>query len=180
MLRWILLVLLLFAMGFLGIAFLPGSVEGNYRGLAPSCMCDGISFIQLRGGKLIYYNSNHPPASIMGRYQKSPDGGVEVWLTEWRKDQPEKLLFKAYPRFLITQFVGAEDGQKSWCLKWPSIGRVGEALQTQEVSEVHPRKENISSRDIYDRNLKWIRYETKIGKGKWTEQAAAPPEGGNH
>ncbi len=173
MLRRILLVLLLLAVVFLGIAFLPGSVEGNYRGLESSCGCDGISFLNLRQGQMIQYYSAHPPASFMGRYQNSPDGGVEVWLTGWREAQPEKLIFKAYPRFLITQFVGAEDGQKSWCWKWPSIGRIGEALQLQEVSEVHPRKENISSRDIYDRNLKWIRHETKIGKGKWMERAKA-------
>lgn len=173
MLRRILLVLLLLAIGFVGIAFLPGSVEGNYRGrIVTSCGCDGISFINLRQGRMILYFSAHPPALIMGRYTNAPDGAVEIWGNRAKIDGSERLDFKAYPRFLITKFVSPDEGRDYWCWKWPSFGRIGEALQAQELSVVHPRKENTSSRDIYDRNLKWIRHETKIGKGKWTVESS--------
>ena len=67
MLRRMLLVLLLLALVFLGIAFLPGSVEGNYRGrIVSACGCDGISFLNLRQGRMIHYYSAHPPAFFMG------------------------------------------------------------------------------------------------------------------
>lgn len=173
MLRRILLVLLLLAIAFLGIAFLPGSVEGNYRGIASSCGCDGISFINLQQGRIIHYFSAHPPASIMGRYQKAPDGGVDLWLTNWLEGEPEKHVFKVYPRFLITKFVSPDEGRDYWCWKWPSLGRIGESLHHQEVSLLNARTGSTLTREIYNHDLKWIRHETKIGKGKWTVDASS-------
>ena len=170
-----LLALLLLALVFLGIAFLPGSVEGNYRGrIVSSCGCDSVNFLNLRSGVMIKYSSAHPPADIMGRYQMAANGVVEVWLTNWREGEPEKLVFKAYSRFLITQFVSAEDGRKSWCWKWPSIGKIGESLRFQEIHSSILKKEGTWTREVYDQNLKWIRHETKVGKGKWTDQNSGP------
>jgi hypothetical protein len=63
--KWLklrLLVLRATLVGFLfggilpGIAFLPGEVEGNYRGgFVSSCGCDSVTFINLREGKMLTY-----------------------------------------------------------------------------------------------------------------------------
>ena len=173
-----LLVLLLLALVFLGIAFLPGNVEGNYRGLASSCGCDSVTFLNLRDGLLIEYRSAHPPATIMGRFQMSENGVVDVWLTNWREGEPDKLIFKAYPRFLITRFVAVEGGQASWHWKWPSIGNIGESLRFQEIHSTILKKEGTWIREVYDRDLRWIRHETKIGKGKWMVESGGSTSDG--
>lgn len=170
MLSWIVALLLLLALVFVAVAFLPGRVEGNYRGrIVSSCACDGISFLNLRDGRMILYHSAHPPAEILGRYQSGPDG-VELWLKQFQGHESEKLLLKAYPRFLITKFVDPSDGLESWNWKWPTLGRIGEALRTQEIASINAREGNKASREILGHDLKWIRHETKTGKNPWTTE----------
>lgn len=167
-----LLVLLLLGGSFLGVAFLPGEVEGNYRGIASSCGCDGITFINLRDGKMITYHSAHPPAWLSGRYQKGNDT-VELYLSSLRSKEGETMLMKAYSRFLITKFVDASEGKEYWCWKWPAIGSIGESLRTQEVSAMRIGEDGVTRRNVFDCDLKLVRSEIKTGPNQWAEQAAA-------
>ena len=105
--------LVVFLLGgiFLGIAFLPGEVEGNYRGgFVSSCGCDSVTFINLREGKILTYHSAHPPAWLSGRYQKT-NGAVELYLGGEQLKREEIFLMRAYPRFLTTKFVDDEEEQ---------------------------------------------------------------------
>jgi hypothetical protein len=164
------LVLLLLGGLFLGIAFLPGQVEGNYRGIASSCGCDGITFINLREGKLITYHSAHPPAWLSGRYQNA-NGAVELYLDGLRSKEAENMFMKAYPRFLITKFVSDSEGEVYWCWKWPAIGRIGESLRTQEVTAMRIGEDGVTRRNVFDCDLKPVRSEIKTGPNQWAEQA---------
>lgn len=162
------LILVLLGASFLGVAFLPGEVEGNYRGIASSCGCDGITFLNLREGKMITYYSAHPPAWLSGRYQKA-DGAVKLYLGGEQLKDKETLLMRAYPRFLITKFVDDEENKEYWCWKWPAIGRIGESLRTQEVSAMFTEEGNVRRRNVFDCDLKFLRSEILIGKNQWAE-----------
>jgi hypothetical protein len=163
------LVFLLLGGLFLGVAFLPGEVEGNYRGIASSCGCDGITFTNLRGGKMITYHSAHPPAWLSGRYQNA-NGVVELYLDGLQSKEAESLLMRAYPRFLITKFVDESEGKQYWCWKWPALGRIGEALRRQEVSAMRIGEDGVMRRNVFDCDLKRVRSEIKIGPNQWAEQ----------
>jgi hypothetical protein len=163
------LILVLLGGSFLGVAFLPGEIEGNYRGIASSCGCDGITFINLREGKMITYFSAHPPAWLSGRYQKA-GAAVELYLDGLRSDEGETLMMRAYPRLLITKFVDDSEGKEYWCWKWPAVGRIGESLRTQEVSAMRIEEDGVVRRSVFDCDLKLVRSEIKTGLNQWVEQ----------
>jgi hypothetical protein len=165
-----LLALLLLGGLFFGIAFLPGDVEGNYRGIASSCACDSITFISLHDGKMVTYNSAHAPASLDGRYSVSTDGSIEIFLTKLRAGEAEQLVMNAYPRFLLTKFVSLSDGDEYWCWKWPALGRTGEALAGQEITSMVLQKDGSLTRKVFDRDFNFLKAERKIGKNQWAEQ----------
>lgn len=155
-----LLVLLAAAGLFVGIAFLPGSVEGNYRGLVSSCGCDGISFTNLREGKVMTYFTAHPPASLDGYYSESSDGSVELFCGKWGVED-EYLRMTAYPRLLITKFEDGDGGNVFWSWKWPSFGRIGEALAGQEIVETKLEADHFITRKVFDHDLNFLRSESK-------------------
>lgn len=166
-----LLGLLALSVVFFGVAFLPGSVEGNYRGIASSCGCDSITFINLRKGKMMTYHTAHPPAWLSGRYGQEADGSVDMFLYKLHEDRQEELFMKAYPRLLITKFVSQTEDREYWCWKWPRLGRIGEAISGQDIVAMELHEDGPTTREVFDRRLKLLRTEVKIGPNQWAEAA---------
>lgn len=168
-----LLGLLVLSVLFFGVAFLPGSVEGNYRGIASSCGCDSITFINLRKGKMMTYHTAHSPAWLDGRYRQATDGSVDMYLFRLRDDPQELLFMKAYPRLLITKFVSQTEDQEYWCWKWPGLGRIGEAIRGQDIVAMELPEDGPMTREVFDTQLNLLRKEVKIGPNQWAEQDAS-------
>ena len=59
--KWLLLTFSLLALLLL-VAFLPGTVEGNYRGIASSYSSDTDTFLNFRDNKIVSYHVPNPPA----------------------------------------------------------------------------------------------------------------------
>ena len=162
--RWLvrcLLALLMTASIFLAVAFLPGSIEGNYRGIAPGCGCDSYNFLNFRDGKWVHYSTNHPPAFLDGQYQKRADGSVDVFLQGIKANEKERLMYRAYPRFLITKFVSVSTGDVDWDWKWPLFGETRTAVQNHEIKLMVLEDNGWAVSTYYDKDFKFIRQETK-------------------
>lgn len=157
---------------FFGVAFLPGSVEGNYRGIASSCGYDCITFINLRMDKVMTYHTAHDPAYLIGRYEQATDGSVQIFLYELRDHNREKLIMKAYPRMFITRFVSQTEDKEYWRWKWPGLGQIGEAIRGQDIVALELHENGPMTRDVFDGRLKLLRTEVKIGPNQWAEKGA--------
>jgi hypothetical protein len=96
-----------------------------------------------------------------------------MFMQNLRADEPEKLFMKAYPRLLITKFVGQSDGEVYWCWKWPLFGVTKEAYKSQEISSIILERDGSTKRLIYDQDFRLIRREIKTGPNQWAEQVAA-------
>lgn len=179
--RWVLrgMTILLIAVAlFLAIAFLPGSFEGNYRGkLAPTCGCDSRNFLSFRSEKMVWYSTDHPPADLFGRYQKSADGSIEVFLVTFDAGKKDELLFRAYSRFLITKFVSVPEGNVDWCWKWPLFGETRKAFENHEIKSIG-RNNDIIETKYYDKDFRVVRTETKPAKKRIPEVSSEtnPPK----
>jgi len=160
--RWIRRGLVAVAVGvgvFFAVAFLPGSIEGNYLGTI-DCMCDSVNFVRYTDGRLIVYSSNHPPAVHFGRYEEGPDGSIDVFSLPWMPDESEQQLYRAYPRLLVTKFVRVDDGAVFWLWKRPSLGKMKRAIDNHEIEYAMIHEDRIE-RTFYNNQFEVLRRETK-------------------
>ena len=131
---WGLAVLLASIGVFIGIALLPGSLDGVYRGMAPECGCDSVNFIYCTNGRLVLYKSEHPPADFVGKYEMGRDGVCSLYLFSTWAGKNDELWYRAYPHFLVTRFAETKSGEWSqWCWKWPKIGVIGKTMKEHEI-----------------------------------------------
>lgn len=162
---------------FIGIALLPGSLDGVYRGMAPECGCDSVNFIYCTNGRLVLYKSEHPPADFVGKYEMGRDGVCSLYLFSTWAGKNDELWYRAYPHFLVTRFAETKSGEWSqWCWKWPKIGVIGKTMKEHEiVRQVIVGKGRVAT-TRFDRNFQKIGEETIT---KQDPKSAGPPAGNN-
>ncbi len=146
---------------FLGIALMPGKLEGIYR-QGPSCMCDSVHFSDYRDGRMILYGTGHPPAEIFCRYETDANNVSTIHILGFKEGEEDIPFMKAYPRLLVTRFVKIEDGSSRWDWKWPAFGEVAEALKNQEITSSKLRGDRSLVTTYHDRSLNPIRSETRL------------------
>jgi hypothetical protein len=166
--KWLLLTLMFFALLLL-MAFLPGTVEGNYRGIASSYSSDTDTFWNFRENKIVSYHVPNPPADLSGRYKREKDGSVSVYLTHFWEDEGEKLIMRGYPRLLFTRFVSVDGGEVWTCIKWPLIGESSKAMRDYEIVSYLLRHDGVLSRQVYNNEFQLLRRETKTGPNQFVE-----------
>lgn len=157
--------LLILGGGFVGIGMLPGSVEGNYRGLGMRCLCDSVGFWQFRNGKILSYGSEHPPGDLIGRYEVLLDGSVDTYFMASMEGEEEEFLGRAYPRLWFTRFEGADQGSE-WLFKSPKIGAVRETIESHEVISTRILEGRVVEKTYYDAALKPVKREI-FSDGEW-------------
>mgnify|MGYP000641458537 CR=1 FL=1 len=137
-----------------------------------SCdLCDCISFMQFRDGKVILYGSSHPPADLYGRYEAKADGSVNVFRSPYKEGEPEELIYTATPRLWFTRFRSPTSTSGGWYRKAPVYGTVRTTIRDQEVSSLMIKKDRTVVKTFYDSALAELRTETKQPKTKEAEQA---------
>ena len=153
---------MLIGAALLGIGMLPGSIDGSYGAIAQSCMCDSNNFMQFRDGKLISYQSNHPPAQLIGRYETEEDGRVSVYMFPSKKGDPEKLIFRARPRLWFTSFEDKDGDESSWHRKTIFSNEVNSIVSDQEIELAQISDDEIGrfvEKRYFDQSLTELRTE---------------------
>ena len=144
-----------------GIALLPGTIEGSYRGLATPCMCDSVNFLRFHDGKLIMYSSNHPPANLVGRYEMNPDGAIDGYMFSCKEGVAEQKLFRATPHKLASGLEFAVIGFTGWYRKTPEEDKIRETINTQEIVLTITHRDGRIQNTFYDADFRILRSETK-------------------
>ena len=173
--RWIRRVVLVVALGtsvFLAVAFMPGSIEGNYRG-GMDCMCDSWNFLRYSNGRVVLYESNHPPAFYVGPYEKCPDGSIRVFFQPSESERSQEL-YRAYPRLLVTKFVSVNDGSVSWLWKRPLVGKTKLTVMNHEIESTAIHADRMV-RTFYNNEFEVLRRET-IPLGNDEAEQAEPSD----
>lgn len=143
------------------LAVIPGKLEGVYREFGISCLCEGIHFMHFRDGRLLWYASEHPPATLVGRYEGSRHGSIHVYRAPFEEGEDEALMLKAYPRLLFTKFEHVPSGKIEWVLKSPLTTDLKRIIASQGIESTFVTDEGRLVKTLYDRQLKFLRYETK-------------------
>ena len=159
-LKWLvraLIVVFVIAAILVGIACLPGSIEGTYRGT--TCMCDSVNVIRFQNGRVVFHESAHPPAQLMGRYEIAPDGATDVFLYPSKLGEKEKLWFRAFPHLWFTRAVDAESGSVDWLVKRPLYGVAKQSVEQQEIVSTVLREDDSLVKTYYSRNCEVLREE---------------------
>lgn len=159
-------VLLVLVVLFLGIALLPGKLEGGVYSHGISCMCDSLHFMDYREGRMIVYGTEHPPAEIWARYENGSDNVTTIYWLPLKEEEPETILARAYPHLLITRFVYAEDGATEWAWRRPKIGKVAKALKEQPIRSFKLLPDKTLVTTYYDGALNGVRTEVKPPKAQ--------------
>ncbi|RYD19514.1 MAG: hypothetical protein EOP88_18670 [Verrucomicrobiaceae bacterium] len=160
------------------LALLPGSVEGNYKvggELVPQCLCTSKSMLRLESGQVILYQTGHPPAQIVGRYNTGKDGMVEIHRHALEEGAADILFAKVYPRYFFTLLVAEKSGNFHWLRKKPPAGWIGKVIQDQVICRSVLPSGSRLRRTVYDRDLKMLRMEASVGPDEWTEMKAGEP-----
>ena len=159
-LKWLvraLVVVCAIAAIFVGIACLPGSIEGTYRGV--NCMCDSVNVTRFQNGRIVSYESAHPPAQLMGRYEIASDGATEVFLHSFKYGEKEKLWFRAFPHLWFARAVDAESGSVDWLVKRPLYGVAKQSVEKQEIVSTAVREDHSLVKTFYTGNFEILRVE---------------------
>ena len=159
-LKWLvraLIVVFVIAAILVGIACLPGSIEGTYEGT--TCMCDSVNVIRFQNGRVVSYESAHPPAQLMGRYEIASDGAAEVYLFSPIFGEKEELWFRAFPRLWFTRAVDAEGASVDWLIKRPLYGEAKRSVEQQEIVSTVVREDRSLVKTYYSRNFQVLREE---------------------
>ena len=155
---------------FIGIGMLPGGkIDGVYRGLAQDCMCDSVNFMRFRDGKVIMYRSSHPPADLIGRYERNADGSVDVFMDAWKEGETEKLIFTAKPRLWFTRFKDSKGNSGSWHRKRQTRGLVQRTIRQHEVLALFVSEDRTIHKTFYDSALSELRTEIQPPRSKRRE-----------
>jgi len=158
-----------------GIALLPGTIEGSYRGMATPCMCDSVNFLRIYDGKLIMYRSNHPPADLVGRYDKNLDGSISGYMYPGREGEAEIQWFRATPHKLVSGIEVAVTGLAEWYRKSPERGKIRATIDAQEIVWTNTRRDGLIEYTFYDAGFKLLRKETKSPRVCKAEDAQDRP-----
>lgn len=159
------------------IAFLPGNIEGQYRDIGVRCMCDSVSFLQFRDGKILSYSSDHPPANIIGHYTKNADGTFDMYYDSYSQGKTDELLGHAHPHFLITKFSWSTDAKVEWGIKHPKNFTVGKTIAEHEITSIYINADKSVTKTFYDFSLQPVRSELKLPKKKTSAEQVVPPNG---
>ncbi len=146
---------------FIGIALLPGKLEGIYR-QGPRCMCDSIHFSHYQDGRMVLYGTAHPPAEIFCRYETDADNVSTIHLLALKEGEADMPFMKAYPRLLVTRFVKIEDGSSCWDWKWPVSGETRKAIEEQAITSRKVKGDGSLVTTYHDQSLNPIRSETRL------------------
>jgi len=159
----------------LGIALLPFGVEGIYAaGRLSQCLCDSKHYIRLHKGKMALYDSNHPPANLLWRYETNLDGSVNVFLSPLNRSEPETLILTIKrPRLGFSVAKVHSDGRNYLLLRLPSLGAPAKTVAAQTVQEVTLQGDRVLVTSFYDSDFNKVRQETKELQKPRAEQVGA-------
>lgn len=144
----------------IGIGMLPGKIEGVYRGGGIDCMCGSVNFMHFRDDKVMIYRSNHPPAELIGRYERTPDGTIKVFMTPSEAGKSEELIFRATPRLWFTRFEGLDGENGEWLRKHSISGTIETTMRDHEIMSFIIHEDRTVVKTFYDSALEEIRVET--------------------
>ena len=160
--RWLLIAVLVFLVGMYCIAWLPAPIEGSY-GYETTCMCGGKSIMRFTKGKVVYYNTEHPPGEMYADYVLLADGKVEVTpLPEYRRgsDTKENNSWIVVPRLFFLQIPKQPrfpDGGVEFRL--PEISTVSRTTTTHPVIRKVRRENGSLVTETYSPGLALVRSE---------------------
>lgn len=150
---------------FLGIALLPGRIEGIYRAeaLAGSSCMDCKSYFEIREGRGIHHvivdGSIEVSSSLFMDYEIEPSGAIAIRLHPTKADEINPVIIRAYPHFLVTRFVSGEDHKSTWIWKVPTCFGLREKLAAARIRDFNFGPDSVT--DIfYDSTFKVI--ETRV------------------
>ncbi len=143
----------------LGLAWLPGPVEGLYSVGEASCLCGGKSFMRLIDGKIITYNTSHAPAQLIGKYTADSNGMVKLsFLDEKGKEDDFKtLLSRPYLFLLSTPPVAGKPS--GWDFRCPEWGAVSQALREHDIVKQRTESDGSITKEFFDSHLTALRTE---------------------
>ncbi len=146
------------------IVFLPGDIEGQYRDIGVRCMCDCVTFLQFRDGKILSYGSAHPPANVIGHYTKNSDGRINMYYNSYTPGEADELIGQAHPYLLMTKFSWSTDVE--WGLKRPKIFTIRKTIAEHEITSTYINADRSVTKTFYDDSLKPVRSELELPKKK--------------
>lgn len=133
--KWVVGSLLAGTALFVGLALLPGEIEGVYDTFAFQCACDSKDYFELREGRMIFHSTGHPPSEIYGTYTRFADGRYEIRLLP-DKGKSEGVLFASVRSYLlVSHFRSPGDQSGEWCLKRPKFGGVKALISTNKIRQ---------------------------------------------
>lgn len=145
---------------FIGIAFLPGKLEGVYGGHV-ACACGSTHLADYREGKMILHGLSHPPAEILCRYETDENNVSTIYSLALRGGEEDRPVLKAYPHLLITRFVKLDDGSGGWEWKRPIFGSPARTMRQQEITSSRLLADGTLVTTYYDAGLNPVRHETR-------------------
>jgi len=140
-----------------GYGFLPGRIEGNYRGV--ECMCDSVNFMRIADGRVVLYSSGHPPAELIGHYVTGEDGAVDIYMLPNQMGDPDRLTLRAYPRRFFTKIVKVDGSYEGWDWKRPLVGEARRAFDEQEVVKTEITRDRAVLKTFYTKAFELVRQE---------------------
>jgi hypothetical protein len=141
----------------IGYGFLPGKIEGNYRGV--QCGCDSVNFMRLTDGKILLYSSGHPPAQLIGRYSVAEDGAFDLFLYPTKEGELEKFFARVDPRRFFAKVLDTDGYGTGWNWKRPLLGEARKAFEEQEVEQTLRRQDRSLLKTYYTKNFEFVRDE---------------------
>ncbi|NWK54258.1 hypothetical protein HW115_01440 [Verrucomicrobiaceae bacterium N1E253] len=170
------LVIVIVLVAVVGGLSLPGKVEGVYSaGKLIQCACDGTDYIRFHGGWVAHYSTNHEPANLIGRYEIRPDESVVVYITPFRKGDPEEIVFTIDQPRIGFSFATIMEEDKSYLLmRVPVSDDIEDMISHQDVMQVSMSDEDTLVTTFYNSEHVEIREEVKSLKNKKAEQDVAP------
>ena len=171
--KWLLIALAVFAAGIFGIAWIPAPIEGTY-GYTTTCLCGGKGLMHFEGGKVIMYNTKHPPGTLYADYVLQSDGSVKIiplpeFGIEGQTEEERnltvipRLFFLEVPKQPATPPGGFD-------IRVPLVGNVKSTIATHDISRTFERENGVFVKETYDRDLKFVRSEVLKKRGEAKEK----------
>ena len=164
------LVLLAIAVLVVAIGFIPTRIEGSYEPMELQCLCDSVNFLHFRDGKGIVYKTGHPPGELWGRYEKSPQGGIDVFIFPYSEGENEVLTYRVRPYLFVSRFEDLENGRVQWLRKLRYRGEIRSAIESHEITSFMVLKDRFIEHTFYDKGFNVLRVERTAPKRKDTQQ----------